>query len=123
AGIQFLAAHFGAGVVGEGVLLVAVDMPNMSAALQALQQHHVRTSGDSPKPAIVSTEGFWQPLLSYVPRNLAEQVFAEPAINTGVMNVLRRLKPLTIALDAEVSADVDTYDDAVSLGLEFPEPH
>src|SRR5699024_12820525 len=86
-GLQYFAQQFGPATVAEGVLLLGADMPRIAQGLTQLFDHH--DAATHAGVAIAQAAGRLQPLLSYVPRPLAEQVFAKPVINAGLMKTLR----------------------------------
>src|SRR5699024_7312681 len=85
-GLQYFAQQFGPATGAAGVLLLGAEMPRIAQVLtQLVDQHDAATHAGV---AIAQAAGRRQPLLAYVPRSLAEQVFAKPVINAGLMKTL-----------------------------------
>lgn len=117
-GLQHFTRNAGASLEGQGVLLLAADMPWIGLGINALAAHHRDTAAE-PQVAIIEADGHVQPLLSYVPRTLADQLFAEPILNAGIWQALRDQSYRRIELANQAGADIDTYQDAVNHGIVF----
>lgn len=118
AGLQYFTEELGPATTGQGVLLLAADMPWIGLGISALAEHHQKHGAES-KVAVVETAGRIQPLLSYLPRALGDELFAQPLLNAGVWHALRKTPYHGIELPAHAGADVDTYQDAVEYGVTF----
>lgn len=116
AGLRYFTDELGPATPGQGVLLLAADMPWIGVGISALAQHH-RTQ--AAKVAVVETAGRLQPLLSYLPRSLGDEVFAEPVLSAGIWQALRKTPYRGIQLPDHAGADVDTYQDALKHGVTF----
>ena len=117
-GLQYFTDGLGPATAGQGVLLLAADMPWIGLGISALAEHH-RHHGTESKVAVVEAAGRIQPLLSYIPRTLGDELFAEPLLNAGIWHALRKTSYRCIKLPAHAGADVDTYQDAVKHGITF----
>lgn len=116
-GLQYLAEQFGPASESEGVLLLGADMAHIAQGLPYLFDHH--DAAVPAKVAIAQAAGRLQPLLSYVPRQVAARIFAKPVVDAGIMRALRRTEHRVIDVPAASVADVDTYQDARDAGITF----
>lgn len=117
-GLQYFTDELGSASADHGVLLLAADMPWIGLGISALAEHHHNPETTS-QVAVVETAGRLQPLLSYFPRMVADEVFSERLLDTGIWHALRETSYLSIDLPAHAGADVDTYQDAVKHGVTF----
>ena len=117
AGLQYFCQRFGPATQHAGVLILGADMPFIGLGVEQLVAHH----RDSPVPKAVITQagGRLQPLLSYIPRDLADRLFVEPMLNAGLMPTLRDTNHHTLEVDELAVADLDTYQDALDAGITF----
>lgn len=116
-GLQYFAEQFGPAAEIEGVLLLGADMPRIALGFELLFEHHDAASVAGV--AIAKAGGRLQPLLSYVPRPVAEQLFAEPVVNAGIMQALRTHEHRVLEVPDAAVADLDTYQDALDAGITF----
>ncbi|WP_082264857.1 NTP transferase domain-containing protein [Rothia kristinae] len=97
---------------GQRVLLCAADMPAPGPAFARLL-----AAPREARAAVAVDDGAWQPLLSVLERAAAAQAFAEDARGASVRSRLRRLDPVEVPVPRGSSADVDTWEDARTLGF------
>ncbi|HIY85694.1 MAG TPA: NTP transferase domain-containing protein [Candidatus Yaniella excrementavium] len=116
-GLQYFAERFGPALESEAVLLLGADMPNIAQGLPYLLNQH--NAARSANVVIAQAAGRLQPLLSSVPRSIAEHIFAKPLVNTGLMQVLRTTQYRVVEVPAAAVSDVDTYQDAIDAGITF----
>lgn len=116
-GLQYFTERFGPAIDSEGVLLLGADMPRIAQGLPYLFDHH--DAAPPAKVAIAQAAGRPQPLLSYVPRPVAEQIFAKPVVNAGLMQALRTTQYRIVDVPTAAVADLDTYQDAIDAGINF----
>lgn len=114
-GLKYFTEQFGAASHAEGVLILGADMPRIALGIEHLFNHHNAATG----VAIAQAGGRFQPLLSYVPRRLAEQLFGEPVVDAGLMRTLRACDHRVIGVPDAAVADLDTYRDALEAGITF----
>lgn len=120
-GLQHFTDVLGPATTGQGVLLLAADMPWIGLGISALADHH-RHHGAESTVAVVEAAGRIQPLLSYLPRPVGDELFAEPLLNAGIWQAVRNTPYCGIELPAHAGADVDTYQDALKHGVTFKNP-
>lgn len=98
------------------VFVAAADMPHPGPGLAALRRAVL--AHDCEETAFIGVEdGRWQPLMSVLRLDRAREAFTEPAESHSVMSRLERLSPVDVELPTGSSQDIDTWDDAVSLGF------
>lgn len=98
------------------VFVVATDMPHPGPGLAELRRA-VLAHGSEETAFIGVEDGRWQPLMSVLRLDRALEAFTEPAESQSVMSRLKRLSPVDVELPTGSSKDIDTWDDAVSLGF------
>ncbi len=116
--LQYFKRQFGAAQSHQGVMILAADMPHIDAGIDLLYEHHRRSMGDE-SGAIIESAGHLQPLLSYVPRPVAEQIFAQPILEAGILRTLRSIEYRVITADPAISDDLDTYEDVLKHGARW----
>lgn len=114
--LQYLGLHHGSATGHQSVLLLGADMPFLAPGLDQLVEHH---RAHHTSVAITRAGERLQPLLSYVPRRLAHELFAEPVANAGIMRTLQTTEYRLVDVAEAVVADVDTYQDAKDAGVRF----
>ncbi|WP_255770390.1 molybdenum cofactor guanylyltransferase [Pseudarthrobacter sulfonivorans] len=110
-------------------LLLACDMPNVRQAVAALQEG-LRTAGPAGERdgvVAVSEDGRRQPLVGLYSTAALQRAVAELAANGDLINgsvraLLASLELKPVAVPAGSTADVDTWDDAATLGVAGPDP-
>ncbi|GAA2033132.1 hypothetical protein GCM10009720_11990 [Yaniella flava] len=117
AGLQYFSQQFGPATQHAGVFILGADMPFIGLGMDQLVAHHC--DSQTPKAVMAQAGGRLQPLLSYIPRGLADRLFAEPALNAGLMPTLRDTHHHILEVDEMAVADLDTYQDALDAGITF----
>jgi molybdopterin-guanine dinucleotide biosynthesis protein A len=110
-------------------LVLACDMPNVRRAVAALRAGLGAAGPDSERDGVVavSEDGRRQPLVGFYStaalQRSAMELAANGALHNGSVRALLAsldLKP--VAVPAGSTADVDTWDDAATLGVVGPDP-
>jgi molybdopterin-guanine dinucleotide biosynthesis protein A len=108
-------------------LVLACDMPNVRRAVAALRAGLRAAGPDSDGVVAVSEDGRRQPLVGFYStaalQRSAMELAANGALDNGSVRALLAsldLKP--VAVPAGSTADVDTWDDAATLGVAGPDP-
>lgn len=115
AGLQHLSKQFGPATDAEAVLLLGADMPYIGLGIEQLFEHH-----HSPAEVVITrAAGRLQPLLSYIPRRIADSLFAEPVIDAGLMKTLGKFPHQVVDVSELAVTDLDTYQDAIDAGIRF----
>ena len=120
AGLEALAQ---AGSERTYTLVLACDMPKVTAAVEALTE--ALASGDRTADAIIacSEDGRAQQLAGFyrtgVLKRAARELASRGALNNGSMRaLLASLDVQLVTVPAGSTADVDTWDDAAALGVD-----
>lgn len=110
AGLDALAQHH-----APWTLLLSVDIPQVAGAVERLTNAAVSAAPE--------TMGFWgvadgtfQPLLGIYRTDQLAQVFAGDTANASVRRFLAPLSPQPVQLASELTADVDTWQQAQASG-------
>ena len=125
-----LAALAQAGHARPFTLVLACDMPNVAAAVQALakalQPQETGVAGSDGVMA-VSPDGSLQPLVGFYStaalQRSAQDLASRGALTDGsVRTLLASLDVQLVTVPAGSTEDVDTWDDAAALGVASQEP-
>lgn len=119
AGLRHFTQRFGPALPNEGVFLFGADMPFIGESIEQLVRHH-RDVLQQTKVAIAQATDKLQPLFSYWPRGVAEQIFANQILNAGVMQALNQIDYRVVKIEATAVTDLDTYQDVVNAGIDLP---
>jgi molybdopterin-guanine dinucleotide biosynthesis protein A len=118
-----LAALSQAGSEGTYTLVLACDMPEVSAAVRALTE--ALASGECRGDAVIACDedGRVQQLAGFYRtdrlKRAAEELASRGALNNGSMRaLLASLDVQLVTVPAGSTADVDTWDDAAALGID-----
>jgi molybdopterin-guanine dinucleotide biosynthesis protein A len=138
-----LAALAQAGPARPLTLVLACDMPNVAAAVQALakalQPQETPAQGNAPKEPrsarmpgsdgvmAVSADGRLQPLVGFystaaLQRSVQDLASRGALTNGSVRALLASLDVQLVTVPAGSTDDVDTWDDAAALGVASQEP-
>jgi molybdopterin-guanine dinucleotide biosynthesis protein A len=110
-------------------LVLACDMPNVRQAVAALREGLCAAGPEAEMDGVVavSEDGRRQPLVGFYStaalQRSARELASNGALNNGSVRALLAsldLKP--VAVPAGSTADVDTWDDAATLGVGGPDP-
>ena len=125
-----LAALAQAGHARPFTLVLACDMPNVAAAVQALakalQPQETGVAGSDGVMA-VSPDGSLQPLVGFystaaLQRSVQDLASRGALTNGSVRTLLASLDVQLVTVPAGSTEDVDTWDDAAALGVASQEP-
>ena len=125
-----LAALAQAGHARPFTLVLACDMPNVAAAVQALakalQPQETGMAGSDGVMA-VSPDGRLQPLVGFystaaLQRSVQDLASRGALTNGSVRTLLASLDVQLVTVPAGSTEDVDTWDDAAALGVASQEP-
>ena len=111
----------------EWCLILGVDTPRIAPAVQQLiaaaRAAEQASVGQSAPTDSESSAGFWgvsegiyQPLVGIYRFEAIRSVFSAGTTNASVRSFLRRLNPTAVQMSAADTADVDTWEQAQSLG-------
>jgi molybdopterin-guanine dinucleotide biosynthesis protein A len=110
-------------------LVLACDMPNVRQAVTALREGLLAAGPLTTCDGVVavSEDGRRQPLVGFystpaLQRSAAELAARGQLINGSVRALLASLDVKPVAVPARSTADVDTWDDAATLGVGGPGP-
>ena len=117
AGLRYFTQRCGPASPNEGVFLFGADMPFIGEGIKQLVDHHCDELART-EVAIAQASGKLQPLFSYWPRCIAEQVFAKRILNAGVMQTLDHINYRVLDVEATAVTDLDTYQDVVNAGID-----
>lgn len=133
AGLEKLADHYAlcGAQAPPWCLLVGVDTPNLAPAVRVLTARALAEQEFSAQAQDFSdntsygfwgvSEGVFQPLMGIYRFEPLRQVFASGTTNASVRSFLKRLNPAAVELDPAHTADIDTWDQARSLGFDRPQ--
>ena len=108
-------------------LILGVDTPRIAPAVQQLiaaaRAAEQASVGQSAPTDSESSAGFWgvaegiyQPLVGIYRFDAIRSVFSTGTTDASVRSFLRRLNPVAVQMSAADTADVDTWEQAQSLG-------
>lgn len=117
AGLRHFTQRFGPASPTEGVFLFGADMPFIGEGIEHLVEHHLDDL-QGTQVAIARSAGKLQPLFSYWPRCVAEQLFAKRVLDAGIMQTLNHIKYRVVDVEANAVTDLDTYQDVIDAGIE-----
>lgn len=111
----------------EWCLILGVDTPRIAPAVQQLitaaRAAEQASVGQSAPTDSESSAGFWgvaegiyQPLVGIYRFDAIRSVFSTGTTDASVRSFLRRLNPVAVQMSAADTADVDTWEQAQSLG-------
>lgn len=111
----------------EWCLILGVDTPRIAPAVQQLiataRAAEQASVGQSAPTDSESSAGFWgvaegiyQPLVGIYRFDAVRSVFSTGTTDASVRSFLRRLNPVAVQMSAADTADVDTWEQAQSLG-------
>ena len=111
----------------EWCLILGVDTPRIAPAVQQLiaaaRAAEQASVGQSAPTDSESSAGFWgvaegiyQPLVGIYRFDAIRSVFSTGTTDASVRSFLRRLNPVAVQMSAADTADVDTWEQAPSLG-------
>lgn len=111
----------------EWCLILGVDTPRIAPAVQQLiaaaRAAEQASVGQSAPTDSESSAGFWgvaegiyQPLVGIYRFDAIRSVFSTGTTDASVRSFLRRLNPVALQMSAADTADVDTWEQAQSLG-------
>jgi molybdopterin-guanine dinucleotide biosynthesis protein A len=110
-------------------LVLACDMPNVGQAVAALRNGLLAAGPAAERDGVVavSEDGRRQPLVGFystaeLQRSAADLAAHGELINGSVRALLASLDLKPVAVPAGSTADVDTWDDAATLGVAGPGP-
>ncbi|MEO8282208.1 MAG: NTP transferase domain-containing protein [Pseudarthrobacter sp.] len=110
-------------------LVLACDMPKVRQAVAALREGLLAAGPAAGRDGVVavSEDGRRQPLVGFystaaLQRSAAELAASGDLVNASVRVLLASLDVKPVAVPAGSTADVDTWDDAATLGVAGPGP-
>ncbi|MCT1367346.1 molybdenum cofactor guanylyltransferase [uncultured Kocuria sp.] len=98
------------------VYLTAADMPQSGPGFTALRKA-VESTEATVDAAVGIDDHHWQPLLSLVRWSAALQAFGPDSAGASIRSRLSKLNLVEAPIPHAAGADVDTWEDAVTLGF------